>query len=134
MAEQSFVLDTSAILAFIEKEEGAERVRDILLKQNVILPWITILEVVYISQRELGEEEAVTRYALIKKLDATIIWDADEAFLLNAARIKATHSLSLADAVVAAIAAQHKATLVHKDPEFEPLSDVLDMEILPYKK
>lgn len=134
MAEQSFVLDTSAILAFIEKEEGAERVRDILLKQNVILPWITILEVVYISQRELGEEEAVTRYALIKKLDATIIWDADEAFLLNAARIKATHSLSLADAVVAAIAAQHKATLVHKDPEFEPLNDVLDMEILPYKK
>lgn len=134
MAEQSFVLDTSAIIAFIEKEEGAERVRDILRKQNVILPWLTILEVVYISQRELGEEEAVTRYALIKKLDATIVWDPDEALLLNAARIKATHSLSLADAVVAAIASQHKATLVHKDPEFEPLSDVLNMEILPYKK
>ncbi|MEW6083697.1 MAG: PIN domain-containing protein [Chloroflexota bacterium] len=134
MADKSFVLDTSAIIAFIEQEEGAERVRNILLKQNVILPWLTILEVVYISQRELGEEEAVTRYALIKKLDATIIWDADESFLLNAARIKATHSLSLADAVVAAIAAQHKATLVHKDPEFESLSDVLDMEILPYKK
>jgi predicted nucleic acid-binding protein len=134
MGNLSFVLDTSAIMAFIEKEDGAERVRDILLKQDVILPWLSILETVYISQRELGEEEALTRYALIKKLDAKITWDADEALLLNAARIKATHSLSLADSVIAAIAAQHNATLLHKDPEFESLNDVLEMETLPFKK
>jgi len=128
MAGKSFVLDTS------EQEAGAERVREVILKNSIIIPWLSILEVVCISQRELGEEEAVTRYALLKKLDANIIWDADEALLLNAARIKSTHSLSLTDSVIAAIATQHKAILLHKDPEYEPLQDVVEMEILPYKK
>lgn len=134
MGSKSFVLDTSALMAFIEREEGAERVKDVILNNSIIIPWLTILETVYISQRELGEEEAVTRYALIKKLDAEIIWNADEALLLNAARIKATHSLSLADSVIAAIANQHEAVLLHKDPEYKTLQDVIEMEILPYKK
>lgn len=134
MPSKSFVLDTSALMAFIEREEGAERVKDVILNNSIIIPWLTILETVYISQRELGEEEAVTRYALIKKLDAEIIWNVDEALLLNAARIKATHSLSLADSVIAAIANQHEAVLLHKDPEYKTLQDVIEMEILPYKK
>jgi len=128
------VLDTSALMAFIEREEGSERVRDILLSKSIIIPWLSLLEIVYISQRELGEEEALTRYALLKKLDAKIIWDADEALLLNAARIKSTHSLSLADSVIAAITTQHNAILLHKDPEYNQLQGVVDMEILPYKK
>jgi len=134
VADKSFVLDTSALMTFIEKEEGAERVREVLLKKSIIIYWLSIMETVYISQRELGEEEALTRYALLKKLNARIIWDADESLLLNAARIKSTHSLSLADSVIAAFTAQHKAILLHKDPEYEPLQDVLEMEILPYKK
>ena len=134
MAGKSFVMDTSALMAVIEKEEGAERVREILLGKAIIICWLSILEVVYISQRELGEEEALTRYALLRKLDATIVWNADEALLLNAARIKSTHSLSLADAVIAAITSQHKAILIHKDPEYESLQDVIEMEFLPYKK
>ena len=134
MAGKSFVLDTSALMAFIEKEDGAERVRDILLNESIILPWLSILEIVYISQRELGEEEALTCYALLKKLNANIIWEADEALLLNAAQIKSTHNLSLADSVIAAIANQHNAILIHKDPEYEQLQGVVEMEILPYKK
>ena len=134
MADKSFVLDTSALMAFIEQEEGAERVRDILRGESIIIPWLSILEIVYISQRELGEEEALTRYALLKKLDAEIIWEADEALLLNAARIKSAHSLSLADSVIAAIATQHNAILIHKDPEYEQLQNVVEMEKLPYKK
>jgi predicted nucleic acid-binding protein len=134
MADKTFVLDTSALLAFIEQEDGAERVRDILLNRSIVLSWLSILEVVYISQREIGEEEALMRYALLKQLRAKIVWEADESLLLNAARIKAAHRLSLADAIIAAIAAQNKAVLVHKDPEYEQLQDMLEMEILPYKK
>jgi predicted nucleic acid-binding protein len=134
MAGKSFVMDTSALMAFIEKEKGAERVRDILLGESTIIPWLSVLEIVYISQRELGEDEALTRYALLKKLNANIIWDADEALLLNAARIKSAHSLSLADSIIAAIANQNNAILIHKDPEYEQLQGVVEMEILPYKK
>jgi uncharacterized protein len=134
MAGKTFVLDTSAIMAFIEKEDGAERVREILLKNTIIIPWLALLEAVYISQRELGEEEALIRYALLRKLNATILWNADEALLLNAARIKATHTLSIADSIIAAVACQNEAILIHKDPEYESLQDVVEMEFLPYKK
>ncbi len=74
------------------------------------------------------------RYALLKKLNANIIWNADEELLLNAARIKSTHSLSLTDAIIAAIATQHNAVLIYKDPEFEQLQGAVEMEVLPYKK
>ncbi len=46
--------------------------------------------------------------------------------------IKATHPLSVADAWIAAVALQLKVTLVHKDPDFENLPELLQ-ERLPYK-
>jgi predicted nucleic acid-binding protein len=49
----------------------------------------------------------------------------------KAAEIKATCRLSIADAWVAASAELSKATLVHKDPEFEPLP--IPQRKLPYK-
>jgi ribonuclease VapC len=133
MADSTFVTDTSALLAFIEKEEGAKRVKEVLTQASIIIPWIVILEVIYITQRELGEEEALIRYALIRQLKATIIWDSDEATLITAARFKASNKLSLADAIIAAIASLNNATLLHKDPEYESLTGQVNMEALPYK-
>jgi predicted nucleic acid-binding protein len=133
MADKTFVMDTSALMAFIEKEDGAERVRDVLTQYSIIIPWIVILEVVYITQRELGEEEAMTRYALLKQLKAKIIWEADEASLITSARFKAENKVSLADSIIAASAVLNQATLIHKDPEYEALKGQVEMEALPYK-
>jgi predicted nucleic acid-binding protein len=91
------------------------------------------MEVYYISLREEGRAEADRRYALIRHLEAEILWDMNEQVLLIAARLKAEHHVSLADAIVAAYAIQHKAVLIHKDPEFEALAGLLPMEALPYK-
>jgi ribonuclease VapC len=57
----------------------------------------------------------------------------DEPTLLQAARLKATYHLSLADAIVAAVAIRRKAILLHKDPKYEALEGHLEMESLPYK-
>lgn len=133
MAADWFVLDTSALLAFIEKEPGAVRVRQVIREENIILPWLSILEVVYISQRELGLREAQTRYALLKSLNARILWEADESTLFIAARLKATGHLSLADSIIAATAIRHHAILLHKDPEYDSLVGQLAIEALPYK-
>ena len=46
---------------------------------------------------------------------------ASESLLLEASRIKASHSLSVADAWIAAAALISRATLVHKDSEFEAI-------------
>jgi len=46
--------------------------------------------------------------------------------------IKARYKISVADAWIAATAAVHNLTLVHKDPEFESLEGV-SLLPLPYK-
>jgi predicted nucleic acid-binding protein len=48
-----------------------------------------------------------------------------DALLEQAAAIKACHPLSLADAWIAAAAQREGAVLVHKDPEFRALDQVL---------
>jgi hypothetical protein len=54
-------------------------------------------------------------------------------FLERGDRVRATASLSLADAWIAALALLNQGELVHKDPEFEQLSARLNMLRLPYK-
>jgi predicted nucleic acid-binding protein len=56
---------------------------------------------------------------------------SSDRLLTKAAEFKALHSLSLADAWIAACAAEQGATLLHKDPEFKPLAVV--QEFLPMK-
>ena len=50
-----------------------------------------------------------------------IIWELDEPTLFIAGRLKANFKISLADAIIAAIARAKNAILVHKDPEYEEL-------------
>jgi predicted nucleic acid-binding protein len=133
VTSDGFVLDTSSILTLIEDEEGAERVDQVLRTERVWIPWIVLLEVSYITRQERGETEADRRYALMKQLPVTILWDMDEPTLLTAARIKASHHLSLADAVIAAFAMQMNAALLHTDPEYEALAGQIHSEALPYK-
>lgn len=128
-----YLLDTSALLTFIEDEDGSDRVEEVLKMVGTLLPWPVLMETYYISLREEGRAEADRRYALIRHLETEILWDMNEQILLIAARLKAEHHVSLADAIVAAYAIQHKAVLIHKDPEFEALADFLPMEALPYK-
>ncbi|HEX3525696.1 MAG TPA: PIN domain-containing protein [Thermoanaerobaculia bacterium] len=133
MDPKPFVLDTSALFSLLEEEAGADRVERILRKEKVYLPWVTLLEVHYISQQERGEDIANFRLALLKKLSAEIVWQHDEPALLLASGFKAQHRLSLADALIAGIARRLNAVLVHKDPELEALNGAVDLEALPYK-
>lgn len=127
------MLDTSALIAMIEAEDGGERVRALLLRESVLIPFVALLELRYITQRELGESEADQRYALLKLTRAVILWSMDEPILLTAARLKAAHRISLGDAIIAAFAITEHAVLVHKDPELNALRDELAMEVLPFK-
>lgn len=135
MAESSpaFVLDSSAILALIEDEEGAGRVEQVIRSSAIILPAVALMEVFYILRQERGEAEAYRHYAHVRELAHEIVWRLDEPTLLRAGRFKADHRVSLADAWIAATAVQRGATLLHKDPELEALEADVRMEALPYK-
>lgn len=119
-----YLLDTSAILTLIEDEPGADRVDELLRTGEVLLPFMAGLETFYISLREAGEDEAERRLFLLRRLPVRWLNTVGEPVLVTAGRIKARHRISLADSLIAAFAVEAGAILVHKDPEFESLSDL----------
>ena len=130
-----FVLDTSAVLCLLENEPGAEDVELILRKHGkkeaVFLSFMSVMEFAYIVEQEQGEAEARRGILQLKQLPLQVV-ESDEPLGLAAARIKAAHRLSVADAWVAATAERLGATLVHKDPEFDSLS-FIRQRLLPRK-
>ena len=133
MSESKYLLHTSDVLTFLEDEEGAERIEILLRQEQILLPYLVLSETYYITLREQPEDVADKRYALLKQLPVTILWDMDEPTLLTAGRFKAHYRLSLADALIAAFAVRQGAILVHKDPELEALMGSIEQELLPYK-
>src|SRR5258708_4408968 len=130
---ESFVLDSSALLTLIEDEAGADRVEDVLRQQRAVLPWVALMEVYYVTKQEQGQVEADRRHTLIKQMSAEILWNADEPTILLAGDLKASRRLSLADALIAAIAQQQGAVLLHKDPELAVLAGGQPVEALAYQ-
>jgi len=133
VSDERYLLDTSAVLAFLEDEAGAQRVEEIIRAGRAVIPFLVLLETYYISLQETTEAIAEKRYALLKQLPARFLYDVDEPTLLTAGRFKARHRFSLADALIAAFAVREGAILVHKDPEFKALSKQVKQETLPYK-
>jgi len=129
---ERFVLDTSALLAFMTGEEGADTVEKILSsKENsLFIPWAVLFEVYYVTKRKRGDKEADRRFVLIKELPAFILWHMEEPDVLTSARIKAQFGISFADSIIAATAFRQDAILVHKDPEYERLSGTIKMRSL----
>ena len=133
MSDKAHILDSSAVLALIEDKEGAERVEEVLREGRVLLPFVVLLEVYYITRRERGEPEANRRYGLLKRLVPEVLWGMDEGLLLRAGQLKAEYPISLADALIATFAIQEGAVLLHKDPEYEVLAQEVELEALPYR-
>lgn len=131
-----YLLDTSALLALRDDELGADRVNAILLEAGkgtatVCGCFMSLMEVMYRVWKDEGEKAGRAAYAHCHTLP--IIWIHESPELLeSAARLKALYPLSLADAWIAAASMQNDATLVHKDPEFDPVQSLLQ-ERLPYK-
>jgi len=127
VSAERFVLDTSALMAFMTEEKGADTVEKILSgKENrLFIPWAVLFEIYYVTSRARGEKEADRRLVLIKELPALILWNMEEPDVLGAARIKAQFGISFGDSIIAAAALRLEATLVHKDPEYERLAPAI---------
>ena len=120
----AFCLDTSAILTLRDDEPGAERVAMLLEGPDPCFScFITRMEVLYRVWKDEGERSGRLAYEQLQSLP--IQWvDQTEPLLLEASRIKALHRLSVADAWIAAAALLGRATLLHKDPEFEAITEL----------
>jgi predicted nucleic acid-binding protein len=131
-----YLLDTSAILTLRDDEPGADMVAEVLKQaQDEVAKclgcFITLMEVLYRVWRDEGEAAGWLAYEQCLSLPIEWVHESPE-LLKRAAAIKATHSLSPADAWIAACALERGAILVHKDPEFEAVA--LKQEPLPFKE
>jgi len=120
------VLDSFALIGFLENEAFASRIESLLKqarqgKALVFLHAIHLGEVYYITLREQGQNVADLAYARIKALPLRYIDIIDDDLLRKAASLKAHYPISYADAFAASLAAIHNAALLTGDPEFKTL-------------
>ena len=120
----AFCLDTSAIITLRDDEPGSERVATLLEGPDPCLAcFITRMEVLYRVWKDEGERSGRLAYEQLQSLPIQWI-DQTEPLLLEASRIRASHSLSVADAWIAATAILSRATLLHKEPVFEAMTEL----------
>jgi predicted nucleic acid-binding protein len=129
-----YLLDSFALLAYLNDEAGCTRVQAILaLSENrkcrVVMCLVNLGEVLYITERERGLAMAQSVLALAESLPLELL-DASRDLVLDAAHIKAHHSLSYADAFAAAAAVRENAVVVTGDPEFKSVEELIKLEWL----
>ncbi len=129
-----FVLDTFALLAYLQDEPPAARIEAILAsaeqgKCHLLISLINLGEILYITERRGGVSKAQDSLALIQQLPIEVV-PADEQAVFAAAHIKANHALSYADSFAVAVAIENNAVILTDDPEFESVEAIATVERL----
>lgn len=117
------VLDSWALLCYLEQEQGYEKVIELFEKaasssKPLLMCVVNWGEVYYQVVRRLGEAKAREIERLIESFPIKLV-DADKDLTREAARLKATKGLAYADCFAAALARQKKAELYTGDRDFE---------------
>lgn len=132
--EQHYILDSYALLAFLEGEAAQTRVQELLRsaeagKSELFMCIINLGEVLYIIERERGLRMAQQVQGLIETLPIHIIESSNE-LVFEAAHIKANYKISYADAFVVASAKREAAIILTGDPEFKSVEKLVTVEWL----
>ena len=122
---KAYVLDTWAVIAYLEDEPSGEQVEDLIATAHeeqipLYMSVINLGEVWYTFAREISEEEADASVKTLRDLRIQFE-NADWELTQEAARFKSQNKMSYADAFAAALAKIKKADLVTGDNEFKPL-------------
>jgi ribonuclease VapC len=120
---KTVVLDSWAIMSYLQGEPSAERVADIIAdahEENIplLMSVVNAGEVWYIIARKTSEAEADRSLRQLKQLGIEMV-DADWEIAHEAGKFKAKNKMSFADCFAAALAKQKKALLITGDPEFK---------------
>ena len=119
----AFVLDTSAIITVLNQEDGVDEVLSLINRAReqsdlLYIPFIALMELEYLLLRKLTPEETMAILSLVNAWPIEVP-ESTEEWRNQAALVKSTTILSVADAWIAAFALIEKAELMHKDPEYD---------------
>jgi predicted nucleic acid-binding protein len=131
------VLDSWALMAFLQDEPAAEEVEKLLLKaaddkHKLLLCVVNWGEIYYSIARAEGEAIADQKMADLATMAIELVPVADDLQLvLEAAKLKASKKMAYTDCFAAALAKLRNAEVVTGDPEFKEVEDEVGVAWLP---
>jgi predicted nucleic acid-binding protein len=125
------VIDACALLVYLKREPGFEKVKELLVKaskqnQNILMSAVNFGEAHYVLIKNYGLEEAERIIDVIDTLPIDIV-SADAELARRAAVFKAAKRLAYVDAFVAALAQKHDARIITSDYEFKSVEKEIDI-------
>jgi len=119
----AYLFDSHALLAFFQRESGAEIVARIFneaIEQNTdrLICIINLGEIIYLTKRRFGEEKKLEILGRIHQLGMRVL-PVPDSLVYQAAELKAEYPIAFADCFALACAIDHPAVLVTGDPEFK---------------
>ena len=128
---KTLVLDSWAIMAYLEGEPAAERVADLISDAHdesvpLLMSVVNAGEIWYIIARRTNQAEADRAIRLIQEIGIKFI-DADWPLSKIAGGFKVKGHISFADCFAAALAKHTRAALVTGDREFKQLEKEIEI-------
>jgi predicted nucleic acid-binding protein len=128
------LLDSHAALVYLKGEKGHEKVKTALADAEksgipLLMSKINIGEIAYIILRarpSTSIEDFLSQFLSLPIRPVPVDFD----LIIEAAKIKARHPLSYADAFAVAVALRNDATIITGDPEFKAVTKRVSIEWL----
>lgn len=126
---KAYVLDSWAVLAYLEDEGSGQKVADLISDAHengvpLLMSVVNVGEVWYILAREVSETEADKGVDGLRQLGIEFV-DVDWRLTRQAGTYKSKNRMSYADCFAAALTKEQKAELVTGDKEFRQIeSDI----------
>lgn len=134
MKKPEYVLDSHALVAYLQNEAVANQVETLLDQAvanttTIYMSLINLGEIAYLVERRHGTTRCKD---VLNELAAFPIQfeQVTLARVLAAAHIKAHHAISYADAFAVALAQELDATVVTGDPEFKRVESLVQIRWL----
>ncbi|MCP4625311.1 MAG: type II toxin-antitoxin system VapC family toxin [bacterium] len=129
------LLDSYALLAYLNKEAGFEKVRNALADAQksslpVLMNELNVGETYYILYRKRGYEQAEYFLDTVMAGLPILMISNDFDAVISASKIKARHALSFADCFAVATAQRENAVILTADPEFKNVENLVSMDWL----
>lgn len=131
--KQKRLLDSYALLAYLNKEKGYRKVREVLSEAqasgpDVLMNQINVGETYYILYRKRGREKANYFLDTILAGLSIIQLPGDFECIIDAARIKAEYPISFADCFAVCAALKENAVILTGDPEFKKVEHLVQID------
>ncbi len=133
MMSRACIFDACSLLAYLNDEEGADKVGELLQTEEAekLIHVINLLEVFYDVYRVEGKEKAQDVLEALGQFPMRIIREIGSQTFHEAGRLKATYRLSLADAIAVGEARVRGADVVSADHhELEALEAAGEVNVI----